>query len=509
MSCEEVIALPKKAEGEDRFLRTNGANNMYVPFRAVAGFKEEPSYTFQEDSRTGWYLKDGKIWVVEGGRVTYMLSETSSVWGGITGDINDQTDLIALIDSMSGGGGASSFADLSGDPDDNTLLAAIHTGFDTRLDAAEATLDGNLEAIAGLTLVNGDLIFRGVSGLQALPLGTGLSVSGGTLHTTGGGGGGAGAASELENDSTVPGDFVDEALDYLLDNKAAVGTDGQVILPEIASPSAAAADTVEIFAAQTLRPQLAYIGEHGHIQKVQNSLADVHVGLWETEGQTTSGTPTLWGWRSLTTSGTSISQENFDVTNIYTRTRRIRYFSSNTAGAVLTWRTTVRDITLSDGTMGGFYLSYVLAHDDVGSVLFPRMFWGIKDSNTQPTNVDPATLTNCIGLAQLDSDQTQYYICYGGSSAQTPIALGTDFPPTAKKLHRLQLYAPATEANKVYYQVDNLSDGFTAVGSITGGSSVIPQSSTALNPLWAFRTNNISGAQAALVLSKMYIETEI
>lgn len=95
-----------------------------------------------------------------------------------------------------GGGSPGSVAweDITGTPTDNTALDALIDGLnsadsalDVRLDSAETTLDGNLTQIAGLSFTANKLLGRGASAMEVVTVGSGLSLSGGTLTATGGG----------------------------------------------------------------------------------------------------------------------------------------------------------------------------------------------------------------------------------------------------------------------------------------------------------------------------------
>lgn len=277
---------------------------------------------------------------------------------------------------------------------------------------------------------------------------------------------------------------------------------------DIEAPLTPSTGHIRIAGYNGARPALAYLSDEGRVTKLQTALDDVHVGIWSSPGNTTTA-PTPIGMSSITVTGTAAAR-NWTATNSLTRTRRMGYTSTGgTSTQTIVWLTAVQNLITSDGTIGGFYVSYLLAITDPTYIATARMFWGLRASVANPTNTDPAGLTNCFGIAQLPSDSTQLFICYGGSSAQTPIGLGMGIPPSSNKLLRVIFYCPQV-ANKLYYEVENITDGNIVMGEINGtGATDFPQPTTALNPLWAFRANNGTAAALGLDLSKVYIEAPI
>ena len=167
---------------------------------------------------------------------------------------------------------------------------------------------------------------------------------------------------------------------------------------------------------------------------------------------------------------------------------------------------------VGDGTSaGGFYFVARFGISDAANVTGARMFVGMTSSVAAATNVEPNTLTNAIGLAQLSTDSTQLYIVYGGSAAQTAVAVGTNFPPTfgSTNWYEFIMYAPTNSNNTVYWQINNLTTGNTNQGTLTGtAGTVLPANTTFLAPrLW--RTNNATALAVGLDIGSLYIETDM
>ena len=136
------------------------------------------------------------------------------------------------------------------------------------------------------------------------------------------------------------------------------------------------------------------------------------------------------------------------------------------------------------------------------------MFIGVRNSTGAPTNVEPNTLTQCVGVAQL-STSNNLHIVYGGSAAQTAIDLGANFPANtlSADLYEIALFSSPMSGD-VHWQVTRLNTGHTASGTITNsGATVLPQSTTLLG-IVAWRTNNATALAVGLDIVSHYVETD-
>ena len=139
------------------------------------------------------------------------------------------------------------------------------------------------------------------------------------------------------------------------------------------------------------------------------------------------------------------------------------------------------------------------------------MFVGLSSNTAAATNVDPATQLNQLGVAQISTDATQWYFVYGGSAAQTAIALGTALgaPTAAGTLWDLALFANPSANGVIGYTMTNVGTGVSVTGSITPGTpgTQTPANTTALTPqIW--RTNNATLLAVAFDFVSLYIETD-
>ena len=90
-------------------------------------------------------------------------------------------------------------------------------------------------------------------------------------------------------------------------------------------------------------------------------------------------------------------------------------------------------------------------------------------TNAPVVTTSPATFTNCIGIGCATGD-TNYSIYYGGSAAQTPIALGVGFPAktASTDLIELVLFAASNVNNAVGWRATNLNKYSSFTAAISG-----------------------------------------
>lgn len=245
-------------------------------------------------------------------------------------------------------------------------------------------------------------------------------------------------------------------------------------------------------------------------EPIQLLLARQKIGLWAPPGNGTT-VPGVLGLPAATVVGTATAR-TVATTNLATRMRRLGYVSAATAGSMAEARFASAYSAGSGNDDGsGFFAVFRFVPSNAAAVPGERFFAGMMNSTAAATNVEPSTLTQCVGIAQLSTDSTQWYLVYGGSAAQTAIALGTSLgAPDARSTiaWELAIYAPPLTANTFTVQVTNLTTKAQVVQTISGTSTKVPQSSILLAPkLW--KTNNATAALAvAFDLASLYIETD-
>jgi hypothetical protein len=220
-----------------------------------------------------------------------------------------------------------------------------------------------------------------------------------------------------------------------------------------------------------------------------------------------SANPNIIGLNAFTgtTTGTTST-----TTSMFTRANRFINSSTATAGTLANYYQVVASYTLGSATTpayGGFY--FVIRFGIADTVASPRSFFGVSSSIGAPTNVEPSTLTNSIGVGQ-GAANTNLFVYYGGSAAQTPIDLGVNFPTGTSNtdLYELTLFAPPTSNNTVYYQVVRLNTGDKTSGTLTGTAGTVLPSNTTYLAIRNWRTNNATASAVTIAIAGMYIETD-
>lgn len=244
---------------------------------------------------------------------------------------------------------------------------------------------------------------------------------------------------------------------------------------------------------------------------LQPSFATGKVRVWMPPGAGNNGLPQGVGYNAFTAVGSATGRSCVS-TNALTRSLRLGYVSASGSGSLASLRSTHTQITVGSGTagVGGFYKVTRFGCSDAATVAGARQFVGITTDTNAPSNVEPSTLTNCVGVGHGESD-TNLKIFYGGSSAQTPIDLGANFPANtlSADLYELVLFSPSTSPN-VYYQVTRVGTSYSATGMITNsGATVLPAASTFMAYFSAWRSNNATALAVGLDLVSDYVEIDV
>ena len=250
------------------------------------------------------------------------------------------------------------------------------------------------------------------------------------------------------------------------------------------------------------RVMAAQIGPTGLDTALQAHLGGNKVALWMPPcGSTT--VPGVFGMAALTATGTATAR-TVAVTNLLTRMTRLGYVSAATAGALAGAREAVVKYTTGAGPgLGGFFARYRFGVSDAATVAGARMFVGLDALTAAPTNIDPSTKVNCLGVGQIGTSNN-LHIIRGNATAKTPIDLGADFPAnTNNDAYELSLFAPP--AGGCYWQVRRLNTAFEATGFLP--STEIPVATQLLcHQLW--RCNNATTLAVGLDVCGIYIETD-
>ena len=279
-----------------------------------------------------------------------------------------------------------------------------------------------------------------------------------------------------------------------------------VTLPTQSSVTPPSAGNVVLYSKEEAPDDLSlnYMMPNGSINQIQKFLCNGIVAFMPYGYGTTS--VSTFGASPLTAVGASSA--NVVTGNYLTMSKRAKYTSAATAGSMASlyansfiagWRIWARS-SLSDSI---FRVRFGIT--DAAPVAGARSFFGLSNTITAPTNVAPETQINQIGLAVLDTDNTQFYIVYGGSAAQTPIPLGTAIgsPTDTTILWDFEIFIKKDNPTSFSYKLTNKNTGVSVSGTITGADTT--DMPTTIVPR-LYRTNN--GAALAVSFDICYIYME-
>lgn len=283
--------------------------------------------------------------------------------------------------------------------------------------------------------------------------------------------------------------------------------DSEVAFATLASdPAVAASAKLNVFSKKFAQASFpAFRGESGIAQAVQSALWGPRFGFaLPTPNAATLTTAGM----NIGAIGTATLRNNGASGNMFNRARRHGNVSAAAAGSLCGWRQGGVMFSTGDGTgLAGFFFNLRCGCADPATVAGARQFLGVGPNGT-PTNVEPNTLINCIGVGHGAADTT-LSIYFGGTAAQTPIALGANFPANtlSTDIYELTLYSPSDATGIVYYRVERVNTGDVATGTLSGGAAVLPTSSVVLT-LSAWRCNNATALACALDFMSVYFHTE-
>lgn len=250
------------------------------------------------------------------------------------------------------------------------------------------------------------------------------------------------------------------------------------------------------------RIMAAQIGPSGLDTALQANLGGNKVAMWMPPGGSTT-VPGVFGMAALTATGTATSRA-IATTNLLTRMTRLGFVSAATAGALAGGREAVAKYTTGAGPgLGGFFARYRFGVSDPATVAGARMFVGLDALTAAPTNIDPSTKVNCVGVGQIAASNN-LHIIRGNATAKTPIDLGANFPAnTNAGAYELNLFSPP--AGGVHWHVRRLNTPFEATGFLSSAETPVA-TQLLCHQLW--RCNNATALAVGLDVCGIYIETD-
>lgn len=273
---------------------------------------------------------------------------------------------------------------------------------------------------------------------------------------------------------------------------------GQLRLSAIATPAVPASGGMKLFGvARAGQPWPAFLTPtSGEAHPLQPLIANGNYALY----MPAVGTTVTNIGMSPATAGTATGLNVAAGTRL-SRMKRIGYRVTTAATtAVASWRNNASQLTIGGGNSweGGFWGVMHGGPDTGVTNVSHRFFMGLGDT-VAPTDVNPSTLLRVVGIGY-DAADTQVQLMHNdGTGAATKIALGAAFPkPNADSTfsYRLRLYAPPGTTQSLSYELENLSTGAVASGTVTTN---LPSISDFLTPKLYASVGSVSSVVGVMV----------
>lgn len=271
-----------------------------------------------------------------------------------------------------------------------------------------------------------------------------------------------------------------------------------------ASPTTPTANNLKLFTKKISNKILPFwLDADGVTTPVMPHIGRNRVAAWHSAGNDT--TITAIDAAALTATGTATAA-NVATTNLYSSMRRTDYLvtvASTTAvagwrsAAALWWRGNAANL-------GGFHFICRWANATGAATTTNRCFVGLANSTAAPTDVEPSSQTNIIGVGW-DAADANIQIMTNAASTTTKTDLGASFVvPTVdrSKVYELALYCPPN-SNSVFYEFTDLITGSIATGTLTTN---LPANTTFLGPRGWMSVGGTSSV-IGITLCSMTIET--
>jgi hypothetical protein len=232
---------------------------------------------------------------------------------------------------------------------------------------------------------------------------------------------------------------------------------------------------------------------------IQPAIFANKVGWWSAAGNST--TSASIGLQGGVLTGTATARA-VATTNILTQMRRLSYVSAAGAGSFAGYRIANAQYFLGNAAgMGGFF--YCIRFGIASQVAAGRMFVGLSANTGAPTNIDPDTINNSIGVGKIAASSNLQIISRSATAATTT-DLGVNFPAaTANAAYEVRIFAAPNSAN-VSVSVERLDAAFYS--EVVNIANPPVQNTLMTQKHWI--GNNATASSVAIDISNFYIETD-
>lgn len=214
--------------------------------------------------------------------------------------------------------------------------------------------------------------------------------------------------------------------------------DAGIVIPSGATPAAPSTGSIRLFTKmQGGRPMPAFMGPSGLDSILQPHLGKNGWGSWK---PTFTGTTiSAIGGPALTATGTATSAP-WAATSLHTRCQRVDYLVTTAAATAVagfrigaaTWRGT-----------DGYHWIFRACPATGATVATGRCFIGMRGATTAPTDVNPSTLTNIVGVGYDSADANWQVMTNDGTGTATKVDTGIARPTADRQtMYSVMIFSP-------------------------------------------------------------------
>lgn len=247
---------------------------------------------------------------------------------------------------------------------------------------------------------------------------------------------------------------------------SASGFIGHFITPEILELEFPASENAE-------RIMPAFMGPSGLDSLMMPHLAKNGWASWK---PTFTGTTiSAIGSASLSATGT-VTSAPYAVTSLHTRGQRVDYLATTaSATAVAGFRGTA-----NYRGQEGFHMIFRVCPATGTSIATDRCFVGMQGSTSAPTDVEPNTVVNTVGVGYGSADTNWQFYTNSSSGTATATDTGIAAPTTDRQgIYTVQVFSPPGSAWFGIAITDEATGTYVSSGQI---STNIPTATTTLAP---------------------------
>lgn len=279
---------------------------------------------------------------------------------------------------------------------------------------------------------------------------------------------------------------------------------GQLRLPAISTPTAPASDGLKLFGRDLSgRMMPAFIGPSGLDTSLQPLLGSNSIAYAVARGA--SAVIDSSGLLVTVTGAATIANAS---TGYWGRVRKMEMLVTTPAtSAVAGYRGTGRLWTVGsdvDGTGGFFFIQrWGVATGLANST--DRAFAGFAPLTVAPSDVNPSTRTEIVGMGWDSSDANIQIFHNDGSGTATKIDTGIVKPSVDRTdILELAMFSPPSTTQSVTWRVINMTTGDQATGVIT---TDLPSSTSFLN-VFGYTSAGGTSSVTGFAFRSIYIETD-